>query len=271
MILDKILHHKAKEVADAKERVPLDLLKDQAMTLGPARDFAGRLREKAVDGTAIIAEVKKGSPSRGVIREDFDPVEIARIYERAGAACLSVLTDTPYFQGEDAHLAAARSAVDLPILRKDFMIDPYQVVEARSLGADCILVILAAVDDALARDLIAAADGLGMDALIEVHDAAEMARAVALTKGLIGINNRNLKTLQVDLQTSVELAPSAPAGTVVVCESGLGSRGDLDRMAAAGVRCFLIGESFMRQRDVTAAVRAMLTPVSASAAAGIPS
>jgi indole-3-glycerol phosphate synthase len=262
-VLDEIVAVKREHVAACRARVPLSEVESHARAAGPVRPFADALAARAADGYGIICEIKKASPSKGLIRADFDPPALARAYREGGAACLSVLTDTPYFQGEDAHLSAARAAVDIPVLRKDFMVDPYQVAEARALGADCILIIMAALTDAAAAELMAAARHYGMDALVEVHDQEEMERAAALQPRLVGINNRNLKTLSVDLATTEKLAPLAPPGALLVCESGLSSRADLDRMARVGARCFLIGESFMRQPDVTAAVRRMLQPAAA--------
>ena len=212
--------------------------------------------------------MEKASPSGGLIRPDFDPKALARAYQAGGAACLSVLTDGPFFQGSDADLRAARDAVDLPVLRKDFIIDPYQVAETRAIGADCVLLILAALTDALAAELEAAALDYGMDVLIEVHDAAEMKRAHALRSRLVGINNRDLKTLRVDLATSESLASKAPPGALVVSESGLSQPADLARMARCGVRCFLVGESLLRQGDLTAATKRLLAQPFQHAAAG---
>ncbi|MBT5413308.1 MAG: indole-3-glycerol phosphate synthase TrpC [Rhodospirillaceae bacterium] len=257
-ILAKICADKRDHVAACKARRPLAGLLAEAAQSPPPRGFAERLRTASMTGYGLIAEIKRASPSRGLIRADFDPAALARAYAEAGAACLSVLTDEPYFQGNDAYLAAARDAADLPALRKDFMLDPYQIAESRALGADCVLLIMAALEDGQARDLAAEAEGLGMDVLVEVHDVAELDRATALDVALIGINNRNLKTLDVDLGTAERLAARAPANCTLVCESGLRSPADLGRMARAGMRCFLIGESLMAQDDVTAATRAIL-------------
>ncbi|MCK6452088.1 MAG: indole-3-glycerol phosphate synthase TrpC [Alphaproteobacteria bacterium] len=257
--LRRICDDKRADVARRRAAAPEAGLIERAREAGKTRGFEQALRSAVARGDyGLIAEIKKASPSKGLIRADFDPPALARAYRLGGATCLSVLTDTPYFQGEDAHLQAARAAVDLPVIRKDFMIDPYQVVEARALGADCVLVIMAAVDDALARELIATARALGMDALVEVHDRPELERALRLPAGMIGVNNRNLKTLAVDLATTEALAPLVPRDRLLVAESGLFTPADLARMAAVGARCFLVGESLMRRADVAAATRALL-------------
>ncbi len=259
-ILAEIVARKRQDIAAAKRFQPLDALDRAARAQAPPRGFIAALRAALGEGRyGLIPEVKKASPSHGLIRPEFDPAAIARAYESAGAACLSVLTDTPYFQGEPAHLQAARAACALPVLRKDFMVDPYQVVEARAIGADCILLIIAALDDTLAAELEAAAIERGLDVLIEVHDRAELDRALQLRSPLIGVNNRNLKTLRTDLATTVELAAALPSDRLAVSESGLQSRADLARMAAAGARCFLVGESLLRHQDVAAATRALLS------------
>lgn len=263
--LARICADKRRHVAERKADMPEHLLRQHIAALAPPRGFARALADAVARGSyGLIAEIKKASPSKGVIRADFAPMALARAYKAGGATCLSVLTDRPYFQGDDTYLQEARAAVDLPVLRKDFMIDPYQIVESRALGADCILVILAAVDDALAGDLVAQAAALGMDSLVEVHDRAELDRALGLPAALIGINNRNLKTLAVDLATTEALAPLVPKDRLVVAESGLGTPDDLARMARAGARCFLVGESLMRQADVAAATRALLGPQAAA-------
>ena len=260
--LSRICADKRRHVQARMAACPLAEIEARARAQAAPRGFAARLRQ-AIDagGYGLIAEIKKASPSKGLIRADFDPPALARAYAAGGATCLSVLTDGPHFQGADGDLAAARAAVPLPVLRKDFMLEPYQVVEARALGADCILLILAALEDGPARELATLAADWGMDVLIEVHDRAELERAAtALDCKLVGINNRNLKTLDVDLATAEALAPLVPPGALVVAESGLGRRADLDRLAAAGVRAFLVGESLMREADVTAATRRLLAP-----------
>lgn len=258
-VLARICADKRAEIARRKRARPPAAIEAAARQASPPRGFAERLAEAVAAGSyGLIAEIKRASPSKGVIRGDLDPAALARACESGGAACLSVLTDAPYFQGADDHLVVARAATRLPVLRKDFTLDPYQVVEARGLGADCILLIMAAVDDATARELAAAAAALGMDALVEVHDGDELDRALRLPCRLIGINNRNLKTLAVDLATTERLAPRVPRERILVCESGLRTPEDLARVARAGVRCFLVGEFLMAQPDVAAATRALL-------------
>ncbi len=258
--LTKITADTAKHVAKCKAARSLAAVEAEAKKADPPRGFAKALKATISAGRyGLIAEIKKASPSKGLIRPDFDPPSLARAYERGGATCLSILTDEPYFQGKDEFLVQARAAVKLPVLRKDFMIDPYQIVEARALGADCVLLIMACLDDALAADLAKLAHHWGMDVLVEVHNAEELDRALKIDGDLVGVNNRNLKTLAVDLATTEALAPKVPKDRVLVAESGLGSPADLARMAKVGASAFLIGESFMRKPDVELAVREILT------------
>ena len=263
-ILERICDAKRAHVAAAQRRVPWAAIEGQAALAPPVRGFLDALRRERTDSRfRLIAEIKKASPSKGLIRKDFDPVKLAEAYRDGGATCLSVLTDAPFFRGDDAHLRMARAAVALPILRKDFILDPYQVVEARALGADCILVIVAAVSDSQAAELITTAAGWGMDVLVEVHDGDELERALRLEAPLIGINNRNLKTLSVDLAVTEALAPRVPKDRLVVAESGLTTPQDLARMTAAGSKAFLVGESLMRQADVAGATRELSEPANA--------
>ncbi|MES2497644.1 MAG: indole-3-glycerol phosphate synthase TrpC [Pseudomonadota bacterium] len=258
--LTEICDAKRAHVARRKADTSFADLTARAAAADAPRGFRAALdRKVAAGGYGLIAEIKKASPSKGLIRPDFDPPAHARAYEQAGAACLSVLTDVPYFQGDDAYLVQARAACALPALRKDFMVDPWQVTEARALGADAILIIVAALDDGQMAEIEAAAIHHGMDVLVEVHDADEFDRALALRSRLIGVNNRDLRDFTVDFARTYELVGRAPEGCTFVAESGLGSKADLDAMAAHGVRCFLVGEALMRHDDVAAATRKLLT------------
>jgi indole-3-glycerol phosphate synthase len=266
-ILDRICRDKLAHVAACRGNRSLESLEAAAKDASPPRRFAAHLRAAVEAGRyGLIAEIKKASPSKGLIREDFAPAALAQAYQAGGATCLSVLTDVPYFQGSDSDLIDARAAVSLPVLRKDFMLDPYQIIESRALGADCVLLIMAALDDTQAQELEDAAIAIGLDVLVEVHDAAELDRALALKTPLIGINNRNLKTFDVDLATTENLLAAIPEDRMVVSESGLGGPDDLARLSTAGVHCFLIGEALMRSPNVEAATRFILTPPQAKSA-----
>lgn len=257
-ILNKIVEVKRQELAAARARRDGASMRRDAESLGGQRDFVGAMRAKLAAGrAAVIAEVKKASPSKGVLRADFRPADIARSYERGGAACLSVLTDEPFFQGSAAFLEQARAACALPVIRKDFLIDPYQVDEARAMGADCVLLIVACLDQALMVDLEAQAQALGMAVLVEAHDGAELERALALKTPLIGINNRNLRSFEVTLDTTLGLLPRVPADRILVTESGILGRDDVRRMRDAQVNAFLVGEAFMRASDPGAALAAL--------------
>jgi len=267
-ILERICADKRIDLDRRMAAKPLAEVESAARAASPPRSFADRLAAAGAEGYGLIAEIKRASPSQGLIREDFDVATLAAAYERGGATCLSVITDTPFFQGDDAFLAEARAAVGLPLLRKDFMLDPYQIVESRALGADCVLLIMSTIDDEMAMALHRTAVEYGMDALVEVHDADELERAKRLEPRLIGVNNRNLKTFEVDLGTTEALAPLLPASAMLVAESGLHSPDDLARLSRVGATRFLVGESLMRQADVEAATRTLLAPPTSAAAAG---
>lgn len=256
--LEEICANKRIEVGQRRAERSVTALDHRAAGRSTPRGFEDALRKRASDGFALIAEIKKASPSKGLIREDFEPADHARAYEAGGAACLSVLTDAPYFQGHEDYLIAAREACALPVLRKDFMVDPWQVAEARSIGADAILIIVAALDDVQMAEIEAAARERKMDVLVEVHDETEMERAAKLESRLIGVNNRDLRTFTTDLATTERLAPLAPEGTLLVGESGINTHADCERLASSGVRTFLVGESLMRQDDVEFATRKLL-------------
>ncbi len=258
-VLDRIAAYKRVDVAARKAAQPQAEIESLAMIAGMPRGFRSALERRAAPSRpALIAEIKKASPSKGLIRPDFDPPALARAYEAGGAACLSILTDGPSFQGADDYLVQARAAVALPCLRKDFLVDPWQVAESRALGADCILIILAMIDDVLADELLSEARRFGMDALIETHDEDEMARAADLGGDLVGINNRSLRTFDVDLGATARLSPLSPTGSLLVAESGIFSPADVAEVAAAGATAILVGESLMRQDDVTAATETLL-------------
>jgi indole-3-glycerol phosphate synthase len=257
-ILDKIVAVKREEIAAAKNKVPLEAMRQDAESRVLTRDFEGALRRRIAAGrAAVIAEIKKASPSKGVLREDFVPADIAQSYAEHGAACLSVLTDRQFFQGRPDYLKQARASCDLPVLRKDFVVDPYQVYESRAMGADCILLIAACLDDAQMAELEQVARSLDMAVLVEVHDGAELERALKLRTPLVGINNRNLRTFEVTLETTLGLLPEVPADRLLVTESGILSKADVQRMRGAGVHAFLVGEAFMRAPEPGQALAAL--------------
>lgn len=258
-VLAEICESKKKHVAQRRLDLPFPDLESRLLEAPPPRGFLARLIEiREKNGHAVIAEFKRASPARGLIRDQADPAQIAALYDSAGAACLSVLTDTPYFQGRDEDLIHARAACTLPVLRKDFIIDPYQIYESRMLGADAILLIMAALEEDMAEDFMMTAEALGMDALVEVHDQAELDRALSIRPGLIGVNNRNLETLKVSLETGMELGRHIPPGTFSIAESGIAARADLDRLRESGFGGFLVGESLMRAPDPGEALRALV-------------
>jgi indole-3-glycerol phosphate synthase len=257
-ILNKIVEVKREEVAAAKKRVPFEAMRDDALSRVLTRDFVGALRSRIASGhSAVIAEIKKASPSKGLLRADFIPADIAQSYAEAGAACLSVLTDRQFFQGQNDYLKQARASCDLPVLRKDFMVDPYQIYESRVVGADCVLLIAACLDDAHMAELEAIALSLDMAVLVEVHDRAELERALKLKTPLLGINNRDLRTFEVKLETTLSLKDLVPEGKLLVTESGILGPPDVQRMREAGVHAFLVGEAFMRAEDPGAALQAL--------------
>lgn len=259
-VLKRIIKRKFEEIAERSALVSIEQLADKAAQADAVRGFCHAMDLKVADGqAAVIAEVKKASPSKGVIRDPFEPADIARSYEAGGAACLSVLTDVDFFQGSEAALIAARQACSLPVIRKDFIVDPYQVVEARAMGADCVLLIAAALEDEQMTQLYEQAVGLGMDVLVEVHDANELHRSLALSPMLLGINNRDLRTFDVSLETTLDLLDSIPQGTKIVTESGIMNASDVRRMRAANVHAFLVGEAFMRAKDPGAALHEMFS------------
>ncbi len=259
-ILDNIVAYKREEVALAKTNAPFSAIDTLARDTAPPRGFLRALERKGETGFALIAEIKKASPSKGLIRADFDPADLARAYESAGAACLSVLTDTPSFQGSPVFLREARDASRLPVLRKDFMIDPYQVAEARAWGADCILLIMACLTETQAGELEDAAIGYGLDVLVEVHTSEELTQALNLNSKLIGVNNRNLDDFTTNLNTTYELGRSIPSDCLIVSESGIAAHKDLITLHGFGARAFLVGESLMRQKDVASATRRLIDP-----------